>query len=62
MYRSYKYEFGRGKYLLDIDIFCFRVALTPIRLGAYWPINNNMYRYSENATDKMCQLYEFSRK
>ena len=53
MYRSYKYEFGREKYLLDIDIFCFRVALTQIRLGVL-PINSNMYRYSENPKDRRC--------
>ena len=46
-------EFERGKYLLDVDIFCFRVALTEIRLGVL-PINNDMYRYSENPKDRRC--------
>ena len=34
-----------------IDIYCFRVALTQLRLGVL-PINSNMYRYSDCPTKK----------
>ena len=34
-----------------IDIYCFRVALTQLRLGVL-PINSNMYRYSGCPTKK----------
>ena len=41
------------KYLSVIDIYCFRVALTQLRLGVL-PINSNMYRYSDCPTNKNC--------
>ena len=53
MYRSFKVMFGAEKYLSAIDIYCFRVALTQLRLGVL-PINSNMYRYSDCPTDKNC--------
>ena len=53
MYRSFKVIFGAEKYLSVIDIYCFRVALTQLRLGVL-PINSNMYRYSDCPTNKNC--------
>ena len=51
MYRSFRVMFGAEKYLSVIDIYCFRVALTQLRLGVL-PINSNMYRYSGCPTKK----------
>ena len=53
MYRSFKVMFGAEKYLSVIDIYCFRVALTQLRLGVL-PINSNMYSYSDCPTNKNC--------
>ena len=43
------------RYLSDIDIYCFRVALTQLRLGVL-AISNNMYRYSDCLTNWNCIL------
>ena len=45
--------FGKASYMQDIDIYCFRVALSQLRLGVL-PINNNMNRYGENPRASMC--------
>ena len=50
-YRCFKKLFEAERYLSDIDIFCFRVALAQLRLGVR-PINNNMYRYSDCPTNR----------
>ncbi|WP_295539720.1 hypothetical protein, partial [Thiolapillus sp.] len=52
-YRCFKKLFEAERYLSDIDIFCFRVALAQLRLGVL-PINNNMYRYSDCPTNRNC--------
>ena len=57
MYLSFKVIFGAEKYLSVIDIYCFRVALTQLRLGVL-PINSNMYRYSDCPTNKNCVFCE----
>ena len=49
--------FGNVSYLNIIDIYCFRVALTQIRLGVL-PINSNMKRYSVNLKEMMCPFCE----
>ena len=49
--------FGAEKYLSLIDIYCFRVALTQLRLGVL-PINSNMYRYSDCPTNKNCAFFQ----
>ena len=53
MYRSLKSDFGTVHYFFDMDIYCFRVAYTHIRLGVL-PINNDLRRYSNNPREKMC--------
>ena len=53
MYRSFKVMIGAKKYLSVIDLYCFRVAVTQLRLGVL-PINSNMYRYSDCPTNKNC--------
>jgi hypothetical protein len=52
-YKMIKREFCASNYLLDVDIYCFRVAITQIRLGVI-PLNNNMHRYSDNQQNKLC--------
>jgi hypothetical protein len=52
-YRSFKYVFASELYLTDIDLYCFRVAMTQLRLGVL-PINNNMFRYSDSPTSRNC--------
>ena len=49
-YRCFKKIFEAERYLSDIDIFCFRVALAQLRLGVL-QINSNMYRYSDCPTN-----------
>lgn len=46
-------EFGICQYIKNIDIYCFRVALSQLRLGVL-PIGNNMNRYGNNITASMC--------
>ena len=53
MYRSFVREFGNVHYLLDIDVYCFRIAFTQIRMGVL-PINVNLQRYSDQPGAKMC--------
>ena len=53
MYRCFKKIFEAERYLSDIDVFCFRVALAQLSLGVL-PINNNMYRYSDCPTNRNC--------
>ena len=55
-YRCLKTFFEAERYLSDIDMFCFRVALAQLRLGVL-PINNNMYRYSDCPTNRNCVFY-----
>ena len=42
-------------FLSVIDIYCFRVALTQLRLGVL-PINSSMYRYSDCHINNNCIL------
>ena len=56
-YRSFKTVFGEEKYLSEIDIYCFRVAVAQFRLGVL-PINNNIHRYSENPLCRNCLYCE----
>jgi hypothetical protein len=53
LYSIVKDDFARAAYIHDINIYCFRVALTQIRLGVL-PINNNMNRYGDNPRASMC--------
>ena len=52
-YRCFKNLVEVERYLSDIDIFRFRVALTQLRLGVL-PINDNTYRYSDCPTHRNC--------
>ena len=45
--------FEAEEYLSVTDIYCFRAALTQLRLGVL-PLNSNMYRYSDCFTNKNC--------
>ncbi len=53
LYRSFKDTFKQEHYLLSVNTFCFRVALSQTRLSVL-PLNNNIYRYSENPRDRIC--------
>ena len=52
-YRCFKEDLNEESYINDIDVFCFRSALTQMRLGVL-PINNNMYRYNDNPNTRHC--------
>ena len=52
-YRSFKSNFNQEQYIVDIDIFCFRVALSHFRFGVL-PIGSNMQRYSDEPNAMMC--------
>ena len=52
-YRTFKTVFEKERYILDMDTYCFRVAITQIRLNAL-PLNNNIYRYDETERKKLC--------
>ena len=49
------YVWSRRIFISYRYIYCFRVALTQLRLGVL-PINSNMYRYSDCLTNKNCVL------
>lgn len=53
VFRSFKFDFKQEKYIVDIDVYCFRVALSQLRFGVL-PINNNLHRYTENPDSKLC--------
>jgi len=53
LYSSATGQFGKAAYIEHIDIYCFRVALSQIRLGVL-PINSNMNRYGVNKKDSLC--------
>ena len=53
IYRSFKCIFEREKYIESMDTYCYRVAITQARFNVL-PLNNNVYRYSENVQDKAC--------
>lgn len=53
IYRTFKTEFTAEPYIIDIDVYCFRVAISQLRFGVL-PINNNMQRYSDNIMLKYC--------
>ena len=55
LYRQIKDNLNVCAYLEDIDIFCFRVALTQIRCGVL-AINSNMNRYGHDITESYCPL------
>jgi hypothetical protein len=53
LFRTFKTDFTAELYVTDIDVYCFRVALSQLRFGVL-PINNNMQRYSDNPVLKNC--------
>lgn len=56
-YRMFKHFLHCETYLSCIDLYCFRVAFTQLRLNAL-PLNNNLHRYSENASLRNCVMCE----
>ena len=71
-YCCFKKLFEAERYLSDIDIYCFRVALAQLRLRVL-PINNNMYKYSDSPINRnivenedhfllVCPLYRFKKQ
>jgi hypothetical protein len=57
LYKTFKHDFGYSSYLLNVDIYCFRVAIAQLRLGVL-PINSNTHRFSDNPRVKMCPFCE----
>ena len=55
MFTTYKTVFEKEKYIYDMDIYCFRVAITQLRFNVL-PLNNNVHRYSKSAQDKNCSF------
>jgi len=52
-YTSFKTIFEKERYILDIDVYCFRVAISHVRFNVL-PLNNNIHRYKESNHDKAC--------
>ena len=52
-YRNFKSVFAKECYILNVDTYCFRVAISQVRLTAL-PINNNIHRYSNNDQHRNC--------
>jgi hypothetical protein len=52
-YNLFKVIFEREKYLTNVDIYCFRVALSQARFDVL-PLNCNTHRYNENENTKCC--------
>eukprot|EP00745_Piridium_sociabile_P033756 TRINITY_DN5799_c0_g1_i7.p1 TRINITY_DN5799_c0_g1~~TRINITY_DN5799_c0_g1_i7.p1 ORF type:complete len:201 (+),score=5.71 TRINITY_DN5799_c0_g1_i7:293-895(+) len=57
-YRTFKTLFEKERYVLDMDIYCFRVAITQTRFNVL-PLNNNMYRYSDVEQEKACPFCKY---
>ena len=53
LYCTIKTRFEEESYLQDVNIYCFRVALTQFRLGVL-PINNNLQRHYDCPSAKNC--------
>ena len=53
LYSQIKDSLNMSAYLQNIDIFCFRVALSQIRCGVL-PINSNMNRYGMDIMQSFC--------
>ena len=53
LYRTVKTLFEEESYLQDVNIYCFRVALTQFRFGVL-PINGNLQRYNDCPSAKNC--------
>ena len=53
LYTSFKLIFETEKYFTNVDIYCFRVALSQLRMGVL-PLNNNLHRFSESPVKKQC--------
>lgn len=49
--------FGKLNYIDEVNIYCFRVALTQLRMGVL-PINSNMNRYGLNPRASKCPFCE----
>ena len=54
-YRQFKTVFEREKYVSNIDVYCFRVAISQLRFNVL-PLNNNIYRYNESFQKKNCSF------
>ena len=52
-YRTFKTIFEKERYVLEMDVYCFRVAISQTRLNAL-PLNNNIHRYSIVKEKKAC--------
>jgi hypothetical protein len=52
-YSTVKHVHECEKYILYLDVFCFRVAFVQTRMNVL-PLNANVCRYSENVKDKFC--------
>ena len=45
--------FEKERYILSMDMYCFRVAITQVRFNVL-PLKNNLRRYSDRIQDKQC--------
>ena len=52
-YRNFKIVFEKEKYVLEMDTYCFRVAISQVRMNVL-PLNNNVHRYSSEYEKKLC--------
>ena len=53
LFRTFKDNFATESYIIDIDIYCFRVALSMFRFGVL-PINNNTFRFNNDLLNRNC--------
>ena len=53
LFHCFKRDFCQENYIVNIDVYCFRVALSHIRFGVL-PLNNNAQRYNDNVTSRNC--------
>ena len=54
-YSTFKTILEKEMYLSNVNIYCFRVALSQLRLNVL-PINNNMNRYNQDPTSRLCSF------
>ena len=54
IYGSFKTIFEKEKYISNIDLYCFRVAVSQARFGVL-PLNN-LHQYSVLSLDRNCAI------
>jgi len=61
VYRSFTMIFQQQKYVTDMEIYCFRVAVSQARFNVL-PINANVHRFSNIPLKKSCPFFRSAKE